>query len=198
MLTVALLFAFFQANVQLLNSVEISYPNRVYRTIRPCDVRRVNFRNFTYFTGEWMSGERTPTPTDPVRVSRGAYHWKEDFGFEDVTVEKIARPTNSATAVYLLHNYGGGSSNQNLVVLVFRCVNGALTNTQLIVGDGHGDGAGVDLTAAGTRLTVHSVDDYSLGHCCPRFLETGDFAWIDDKYVLQHSAVKEFHYKGNP
>jgi hypothetical protein len=115
-------------------------------------------------------------------------------GFEDLTVEELVRPDPSAAAVYLLHSYGGGSSNQELVVLVFQCVDGRLRNTQLIHGDGHGWGAGVFFTKDRLGMTMLSVDDYSTGHCCPRFLETAKFRWAKNKYALRASAVRENHY----
>jgi len=175
-------------------SIEVLQPNRMYSSGASCELRRVDFRNFTYFTGEWMGAANQRSPDGPVHVSHGKYSLREQGGFEDVSVEAVLHPNVGTAVVSLLHSYGGGSSNQELVVMVFQCVDGKLTNTQLIHGDRHGSGAGVIFSDQGQKMTMNSVDDYTNGHCCPRYLETAVFSMKDAAYVLVATRRKENHY----
>lgn len=130
-------------------------------------------------------------PQYPVHVSNGKFSAHEEFGFDDVYVKAVLRPDLGSAVVSLLHSYGGGSSNQELVVMIFRCIDGKLRNTQLIHGDGHGTGAGVVFANSGKTMTMNSVYDYSSGHCCPRFLETAVFTLTNRGYVLVKTYEKE-------
>ena len=133
------------------------------------------------------------SPDDPVHVLHGKYSLHEEGGFEDVSVEAVLHPDVGSAVVSLWHQYGGGSSNQELVVMIFQCVDGKLTNTQLIHGDGHGDGTGVTFSDGGKKMTMNSVYDYTSGHCCPRYLETAVFRLAKGKYVLMATHQKENH-----
>jgi hypothetical protein len=175
-------------------SIEVLQPSRTYPSEAPCELRKVDFRNFTYFTGEWMGASNQRPPDGPVHVSHGKYSLREQGGFDDVSVEAVLHPTIATVVVSLLHSYGGGSSNQELVVLLFKCVDGKLTNTQLIHGDGHGSGTGVIFSDQGQKMTMNSVDDYTNGHCCPRYLETAVFSMKDAAFVLVATRRKEIDY----
>ena len=192
MLLILSLFSL-QLRVALPDSITVESKHRVYRFTAPCDVTREDFRNFTYFSGEWMGYSR---PTPPLRVRGGAYHFGGSGDFEDLTIKGVWHPPGdpSSAIVSLLHSYGGGSSNQELVVMVFRCVDGKLTNTQLIHGDGHGGDAGVFLSADGSQMTMRSVSDYSQGHCCPKYQQTANFVWRRGKYALTGTTQSEIPY----
>jgi hypothetical protein len=174
-------------------SIEVLRPNRTYLRGASCDLKTVDFRNFSYFTGEWMSASHRAWPDDPVRVSKGKYSFR-DGGFEDISVTAVLHPSVGSAVVSLWQSYGGGSSNQELVVMVFQCVDGRLKNTQLIRGDGHGYGAGVTFSDGGKEMTMSSVYDYTAAQCCPRYLETAVFRLAKRGYVVVATNQKENHY----
>src|SRR5579859_3396789 len=194
---VAVLFVIASSNslAEAPASIEVLQPKRTYPSGASCELRKVDFRNFTYFTGEWMGDSNQRPPDGPVHVSHGKYSLSEQDGFEDVSVKAVLHPNVGTAVVSLLHSYGGGSSNQELVVMLFRCVDGKLTNTQLIRGDGHGSGAGVIFSDQGQKMIMNSVDDYTKGHCCPRYLETAVFSMKDAAYVLVATRRKENDYR---
>jgi hypothetical protein len=165
-------------------SIEVRQPRRIYPTRTVCDLNKVDFRNFTYFIGDWWG---------PVRVSQGK-RIQHGGGFDDYYVRHVLRPDLRMAIVSLLHSYGGGSSDQDLIVMIFQCVDGKLTNTQLIQGDGHGDGAGVIFSNRGKQMIMNSTDDYTVAHCCPRYLETAVFRLGREGYVLVDTHQKENRY----
>ena len=138
-------------------------------------IQKLDFTNLQYFIGDCTSGEL-------FQLRNGKAETRFNFGFDKFSLEHVyyfrpGRTEHEAALVEIRHFYGGGSSSQDGLLLVFQIDDGGLVVTQQLVYDQQAKGTGTGFDSVTRILTVRARSNDDSAHCCPKSIDVVILKW---------------------
>jgi hypothetical protein len=144
-------------------------------------LKDIDFKNFTY--------KLSDRGDDGRRVRNGKYESRAELSFDGINVGDVwlfgqqnGQPGYALVTIY--NTYGGGSSNEDLDVLLYTVRNHRLVLVQQMTVDAQAPGVGVVFTPATKALTIKARSNDNSAHCCAEHLDVIHLHWTGSGFAV--------------